>query len=139
MQRKVGEVFECNGVMLRVEKNMPGDESCEGCFFDKNGICSDEGQQSRILIAGHCSRDCRESGDDVIFVEVESGFHSMIGNVIDTIEKPMFSKRETLVLEFAKAIILSPGRIIGSQTADNYIKTAVTFADQFLSQTEQSK
>ena len=32
MERKIGEVFECDGVKLRVEEERRG---CKGCYFQR--------------------------------------------------------------------------------------------------------
>ena len=61
MERKKGEVFEYDGVKLRVEKET---DECYGCFFHCNSKCWKSGQ-----IRGECLSDSRSDGG-VIFVKV---------------------------------------------------------------------
>lgn len=64
---KVGEVFQCGLVKLRVDpasKNAP----CDGCFFNSKKFprCLD---LIEILI-GRCTKVHREDNTDVIFTEI---------------------------------------------------------------------
>lgn len=66
MERKVGEVFDCNGITLRVEmKNLNAENLCEGCFYNKaRHSCVNEDLD-------YCSATFREDQTDVIFKLVE--------------------------------------------------------------------
>lgn len=61
MERKVGEIFECNGVKLRVEKEI---RACNGCYF-KNLICD-----TYRSIRGECQSASRSDGG-IIFVKIK--------------------------------------------------------------------
>ncbi|OYP67042.1 hypothetical protein [Prevotella sp. P2-180] len=63
MERKIGEVFECEGKKLQVKESHC--HSCDGCFF--KGHC----EHSSNPIIGLCEKDQREDEKDVIFVEVQ--------------------------------------------------------------------
>ena len=62
MERKVGEVFEYNGVILRVKmKSLDSEDLCEGCFFNNsNNSCNDKN-------LGFCSKLFRADKKEVIF------------------------------------------------------------------------
>ena len=62
MERKVGDIFEYDGVKLRVEE---GTLMCNGCFFKYSSKC-DESIQKR----GECQSASR-SDVGVVFVKVE--------------------------------------------------------------------
>lgn len=61
MERKIGEIFEYNGVKLRVEKEI---RACNGCYF-KNLICD-----TYRSIRGECQSASRSDGG-IIFVKIE--------------------------------------------------------------------
>ena len=62
MERKIGEVFELDGVKLRVEK---GEYLCDGCsLFDIECI-------NLRSIRGDCNKVHRKDKTDVIFTEVK--------------------------------------------------------------------
>ena len=62
MERKIGEVFELDGVKLRVEESEPW---CGGCYlFDIE--CADLRN-----IRGDCNIEHRTDKTDVIFTEVK--------------------------------------------------------------------
>lgn len=58
MERKVGEVFECNGKKYIVKEVIEG---CVGCAFYDNCI--------GLISRGHCSEKFRSDNKSVIFVE----------------------------------------------------------------------
>lgn len=65
MERKIGEVFECDNIKLRVEEYT---QNCEGCYFYENNItCS---HYSGDL--GKCDLSGRTDRKNVIFIEVEN-------------------------------------------------------------------
>ena len=68
MERKVDEVFEFNGIKLKVKRtNNPA--ACDGCYFDKfNNECR---KINVIEETGLCYGGFRRDKNDVIFVEVE--------------------------------------------------------------------
>lgn len=61
MERKVGEIFEYNGVKLRVEKEIC---ACNGCYF-KNLVCD-----TYRSIRGACQSASRSDGG-IIFVKIK--------------------------------------------------------------------
>ena len=61
MERKIGEVFECDGVKLRVEKEI---RACNECYF-KNLVCD-----TYRSIRGECQSASRSNGG-IIFVKIE--------------------------------------------------------------------
>lgn len=64
MERKIGEVFELDGVKLRVEK---AESWCEGCYlFDIDMKCTDLRN-----IRGDCNVEHRIDKTDVVFTEVK--------------------------------------------------------------------
>ena len=67
MERRVGEVFEFNGVKLKVKRT--DKPVCDGCFFEKFDCgCW---QINGIEETGLCYGGFRGDKNDVIFVEVE--------------------------------------------------------------------
>lgn len=66
MERKIGEVFECDGVKLRVEKET---HACSGCYFHKNHDTSRTCVVCRS-IRGECQSASRSDGG-IIFVKIE--------------------------------------------------------------------
>ena len=70
MERKIGEVFNLDDVVLRVEES-PKYALCRGCYFSKRYgkySCEDSYNSNRI---GNCSEFYRRDGKKVIFVEVK--------------------------------------------------------------------
>ena len=68
MERKVGEVFDFNGVKLQV-KDTGQKVSCDGCYFDKFEYeCSDAHISD---YTGLCFGSFGSDGKNVIFVEVK--------------------------------------------------------------------
>ena len=63
MGRKIGEVFEIDGVKLQVEEGSMG---CVGCYFDEDKECFDHWD-----ITGECHWSVRENKKGVIFKEVK--------------------------------------------------------------------
>lgn len=67
MERKIGEVFECNGVRLKVVEG----EGCENCYFHNlvpfGNVCK---YGEYMKIRGECDI-IREDGKSVQFVKVE--------------------------------------------------------------------
>lgn len=63
---KVGEVFQCGLIKLKVEKVRSIAGCCDGCFF--HFCCLKETVRT---IAGPCARTHREDKTDVVFVKVE--------------------------------------------------------------------
>ena len=60
MERRIGDVFECGGVRLRVERSKDG---CDGCFLIYMGNCDS--------VMGKCLAEVRGDGCDVMAVPVE--------------------------------------------------------------------
>ena len=63
MERKIGEIFTCDGKTYQVVK----DNTCEGCAFMKNGHCL---SISKLL--GLCSYTNRTDKTGVIFKEINN-------------------------------------------------------------------
>lgn len=63
MERKIGEIFELDGVKLRVDI---GTGDCSGCFFYKGLDCFD-----CLFIDVKCCKCVRADETDVIFTEVK--------------------------------------------------------------------
>ena len=63
MERKIGEVFECNGVRLKIVEG----EGCENCYFHNLVSCK---FGEYMDIRGKCGT-IREDGKSVQFVKVE--------------------------------------------------------------------
>ena len=55
MERKIGEIFEVNGVKYQCVKS----PDCKGCCFHSNKLCAEH----------ICC--CREDGEDVMFEEIK--------------------------------------------------------------------
>lgn len=66
MERAIGEVFELDGVKLRVDK---AESWCEGCCLSDIDI--DIKCANSRSIRGDCSGVYRSDNTDVIFTEVE--------------------------------------------------------------------
>ena len=64
MERKIGEVFELDGVKLRVEREA-SNEYCDKCYFEY-GYCSEY-----VKYRGRCFSDYRTDNTDIIFTEVK--------------------------------------------------------------------
>ena len=62
MEKRIGEVFEYNGVTLTTIEN----DSCEGCFFNDGNICT---REARLIL---CSPMFRKDNKNVIFKEMET-------------------------------------------------------------------
>lgn len=68
MERKIGEVFEYNGVRLKVVEEY----YCDHCYFrDKH---ENEGcyRSEHTLVSGQCSEQRREDGKSVQFIEIKN-------------------------------------------------------------------
>lgn len=63
MERKIGEIFECDGKKLQVIEDPFN--TCNGCYFFENK-CNEKYDERGI-----CSSDEREDGRGVIFVKYE--------------------------------------------------------------------
>lgn len=68
MERKVGEVFDFNGVKLQV-KDTCREVCCDGCYFDESEHECFDAHISGCI--GVCSRLFRSDCKNVIFVEVK--------------------------------------------------------------------
>ena len=67
MERKIGEVFECNGVRLKVVEG----EGCENCYFHNLVLFGNVCKCGEYMkIRGKCGI-IREDGKSVQFVKVE--------------------------------------------------------------------
>ena len=64
MERKIGEVFTCNGELYRVVRGF----SCKGCAFMKNHSCY---SHSVNKLLGHCDYATRSDKTGVIFKEIK--------------------------------------------------------------------
>ena len=82
MERKIGEVFECDGKKLQVIKDSFNE--CDGCYFANEGDCTD-----RLEIRGQCEATYRGDGHDVSFIEL----------------KDMNEENKQSILDEAKAIV----------------------------------
>ena len=71
MERKIGEVFECNGVRLRVEKES---SACKGCYLNEEDCLSDQ----ILNITGNCGNDLRKDKMNVIFKEIKTENKSIL-------------------------------------------------------------
>ena len=68
MGRAIGEVFDFDGIKLRVER-AKNETSCEGCYFDyQMPPCW---QVNRTYNTGCCNHHARSDKKSVIFVKVE--------------------------------------------------------------------
>lgn len=63
---KIGEVFQCGPVKLKVKENSG---LCDGCFFDNGLMCTQTVTESEDI--GSCIYSEREDKTNVIFVEIE--------------------------------------------------------------------
>lgn len=61
MEREIGEVFDYNGVLLKVVKLKSNKKSCDGCYFD--GVLRVRDDE----ITGPCSDIYRRDNANVIF------------------------------------------------------------------------
>ncbi|MGL5232807.1 MAG: hypothetical protein ACRC7W_05710 [Fusobacteriaceae bacterium] len=68
MERKIGEVFEFKGVMLRVEEEK---YMCKSCHFYHINSQDDESCENNYKIIGQCTDVFRDDGLNIIFVEVQ--------------------------------------------------------------------
>lgn len=62
MERKIGEVFEYHGILLKVVKQDFYKNSCEGCYFDGAMFCPRNDDR-----VGDCLYFYREDEESVIF------------------------------------------------------------------------
>ena len=97
MERKIGEVFECDGKKLQVIE-APFYE-CDGCCFANEGDCND-----RLEIRGRCEASYRGDGHDVIFIEL----------------KDMNEENKQSILDEAKAIIEGNRQTDYGNAVDNF-------------------
>lgn len=63
--RKVGETFDYNGVILRVERH--DSAVCEGCYFDDRDICKEHDKS----VTGSCYDAPKLI--NIVFKKVEGG------------------------------------------------------------------
>ena len=63
MERKIGEIFTCDGKTYQVVEGI----TCEGCAFMKNGRCF-----SIIKLLGFCSDTNRTDKTDIVFKEINN-------------------------------------------------------------------
>lgn len=82
MERKIGEVFECDGKKLQVIEDTF--EVCDGCYFANKGGCTD-----RLEIRGRCNEANRKDRHSVTFIEL----------------KDMDKENKQSILDEAKAIV----------------------------------
>lgn len=81
MERKIGEIFECDGKKLQVIEDPFN--TCHGCYFFDNK-CGEKYDERGI-----CPSDEREDGKGVIFVKYE--------DVVEEREKSILSEAEEIV------------------------------------------
>ena len=67
MERAIGEVFDFDGVKLRVEREKD-EHRCEGCYFSNPKHL---GLIDTIQVIGMCNSFIRRDKESVIFVKVE--------------------------------------------------------------------
>lgn len=67
MEHKIGEIFEHEGVTLRVEK-IQG-HACNGCYFFEDGFCV----AFEYTDVEACTRVYREDCENVIFKLIKEG------------------------------------------------------------------
>lgn len=139
--REVGTIFNYNGKFLRVEEE-GSERDCLGCFFCNNETAA--GCYKDTHITGLCYAGHRSDGKGVRFVYVpdDIGYKEQIKttdaskalSVEPTIPTDQsLTKRETVALEFAKAIMTDGSFIHGSKEAMlGAVDTAYEFADYFL-------
>ena len=66
MDKKIGEVFQYNGVTLITIEDKNNNNGCKGCYFFNSNICIVENDQHIS-----CSALCRDDNKSVIFRKVE--------------------------------------------------------------------
>ena len=101
MERKIGEVFECDGKKLKVIED-PLDE-CDGCYFANKGVCT-----YRLNIRGFCEEMNREDRCAVIFKEI----------------KDMNEENKQSILDEAKAIVEGSRQSDYGDAANNFDRIA---------------
>lgn len=93
MERKIGEIFTCDGKTYQVIKGI----TCNGCAFIKNGGC-----YSLNELLGLCSYTNRTDKTDIIFKEINN---MEIKNNQLTIDIPEGMEIDTKNSDLAKGII----------------------------------
>lgn len=82
MERKIGEIFECDGKKLQVIED--SFDTCNGCYFDKEKNCRD-----LLDIRGKCGSFEREDKHYVSFIEfkdiVEENKQSILAEAEDIV------------------------------------------------------
>ena len=88
MERKIGERFNCDGVMLEVVEH----NGCEGCYFSQPDC-------ARVFKTTHACSIYRADGKSVIFKKVDKTFELLVkahaelvrcgieSEIVDEIEK----------------------------------------------------
>ena len=86
MERKIGEVFECNGIRLIVEKES---SFCKGCYFNDFKSCF-----KYKPIIGHCQSASRSNGG-VIFKKVKDNNEENNKSIIAEAEEIVNGSRQS--------------------------------------------
>ena len=101
MERKVGEIFECDGKKLQVIEGHL--EECDGCYFVNKGGCA-----YRLDIRGCCEEMNREDRRAVIFKEI----------------KDINEENKQSILDEAKAIVEGSRQSDYGDAANNFERIA---------------
>ena len=82
MERKIGEIFECDGKKLQVIED--SFDTCNGCYFDKEKNCRD-----LLDIRGKCGSFEREDKHYVSFIEFK--------DIVEENKQSILSEAEEIV------------------------------------------
>lgn len=82
MERKIGERFEYNGILLEVKESY----NCRRCYFNGKGICPNVG------IKGGCTPFRRADNKSVVFVPVNDGENKECSINNDVVEISVISQ-----------------------------------------------
>ena len=112
VERKIGEVFTCNGELYQVVKGF----SCKGCAFMKNHSCH---SHSVNELLGHCDYAARSDRTGVIFKEINN---MEIKNNQLTIEVPEGMEIDLKNSDLAKGIVKFKKKNITYENVEDALK-----------------
>ena len=113
MERKIGEIFTCNGKLYQVVKGF----SCNGCSFIKNGNCYLEGK-----LLGPCAYTERTDKTSIIFKLINN---MEIKNNQLTIDIPEGMEIDLENSDLAKGIVRFKQSIITYEDVEDTLKLGI--------------
>ena len=125
MERKIGEIFTCNGKTYQVVE-VETDEECKGCAFEFSSCCSS--------LLGDCSPTHRTDGASVIFKEI----NNMENNQL-TIDIPEGMEIDLENSDLAKGIVKFKKKDITYENVEDALKLGKNCKSIIINESNASK